>query len=328
MIAFVVRRLLLAVLVLVALSAASYCFFQWQLDPHSSPLPAYWDWVKGLWNGPSRYLVTRRPTPGRNFTLLGPTMLGALGHTLVLLGLTLAFVVAASVGIALVAAARRGSSLDLLLRVLSYLAWAVPAFLLGLVVQSLVNRIGGSRGLGPFPIAGWPGQCPAAFGLNRGFFTPCANAGSGVDYVANVLRYTMLPALTLAAGFVGLHARHLRSALLEALDLPYVTTARAKGLPERHVLLRHALRNSLVTFAAALLGDTGAIFGAAMAVDYVFQLNGLGTVFIGLFPVDIGSVDPNLLAPVVLLTALLVIAASFVADVAVLWLDPRVRARE
>lgn len=282
--------------------------------------------MKGLWGGASWQIVAHQPTRTRNFTIVGPTVVGALGHTLVLLGMTLLLVVLASVAIALVAAARRGSLLDVVLRVLAYLAWAVPAFLLALLVQGLMNRFGGSRGIGPFPLAGWPGQCPAAFGLNRGFLSPCPSAGSGFDYVANLFRYLTIPALVLALGFVGLHARYLRSALLDALEHPYVTTARAKGLPERRVVLRHALRNSLVTFVGALLADVGAIFGAAMAVDYIFQLNGLGTVFISEFPVDMGAPpDPAYLAPVILLTAVLVIASSLLADLAVVWLDPRVR---
>src|SRR6185437_9524028 len=99
----------------------------------------------------------------------------------------------------------------------------------------------------PFPIAGWPGTCPAGIGVNSGHLTPCPGAGSGARYVLNVLRSTALPALTLAAGFVGVHARYLRSALLETLARPFITTARAKGLPERDVLTRHALRASLAT---------------------------------------------------------------------------------
>ena len=92
-------------------------------------------------------------------------------------------------------------------------------------------------------------------------------------------------------------------------------------------MLRHALRNSLVTFAGALLADIGAIFGAAMAVDYIFELNGLGTVFVSAFPVDMGSVNPIVVTPLILLTAILMIASSLLADVVVLWLDPRVRAQ-
>ena len=216
-------------------------------------------------------------------------------------------VVSFSLALGTAAARSRGSVLDLLLRGVSYLAWAVPAFLLGLVVQQLISAAGSSRGIGPFPVAGWPGICPASIGLNGGTITPCPAAGSGVHYVLNVLRYVTLPALTLAVGFVGLHARHLRAGLLDALDAPYITTARAKGLPERTVVLRHALRASLSTFAGALFADFGAVFGASLAVDWVFQLHGLGTNFIEQFN-PFGQFNLDSMEALLLVTAVLVIA--------------------
>jgi peptide/nickel transport system permease protein len=326
MAAFLIRRVVLGALVVAALSCVCFCAFTYEAgggDLHSV-LAAYGTWAKGLWGGPSLHVLSQA-TFERNFTQAPVTMLGALGHTAVLLGLTLLLVVGLSVGLALVAASRRGSALDLFLRGLSYAAWAVPAFLLALLVQLLVNTVGGSRGIGPFPLAGWPGTCPAGIGINAGHLTPCPAAGSGVRYVLNVLRYTTLPAITLALGFVGLHARYLRSALLETLDAPFVTTARAKGLPERTVLIRHALRTSLATFVGALLSDFGTILGTAIAVDFVFQLNGLGTVFISEFPTGQGTVDPFSMTPLLTLTALLVVVCSIVADVVVFHLDPRRR---
>ncbi len=332
MLAFVGRRIVLGLLVLATLSLGSFCFFAWQdprLSPVGTPHPSliaqYWTWLQGLWGGRS-YDVLFSLAPTRlNFTQ-GTRMIDAVGHTAVLLAFTLVLVVLSSIALAVVAASRPGSALDLTLRAVSYLAWAVPAFLLALLVQVLVNRIGGSRGIGPFPLAGWPGSCPPGVGINAGILTPCPAAGSGVRYALNVARYATLPAVTLALGFIGLHARFLRSALLEALEAPYVTTARAKGLPKRTVLLRHALRTSLVTFVGALLADFGAILGSAMAVDWIFQLNGLGTVFISEFPIsDFGSIDTYSIEPVLLLTAVFVIVSSIAADLAIFWLDPRVR---
>jgi peptide/nickel transport system permease protein len=330
MLGFLLRRLVLGLLVLAALSAGSFCFFAWQAESARAASPSllgqYWTWVKGLWGGSSFHVLTL-PAPAR-LNEQPVTMLDAFGHTVALIVVALVVVVAVSVALAVVAASRRGSVLDVTLRALSYLAWAVPAFMLALLVQLAVSTVGSSHGLGPFPLAGWPGSCPAGVGLNAGIVTPCPGAGSGVRYGLNVARYVSLPAATLALGFVGVHARYLRSALLEALDTPFVATARAKGLPERRVLLRHALRASLVSFAGAVLADFGAILGTAMAVDYIFQLNGLGTVFVSEFPVEFGTVDPYSMEPVLLLTAVLVIASSIVADLAVYALDPRVRLGE
>jgi peptide/nickel transport system permease protein len=146
------------------------------------------------------------------------------------------------------------------------------------------------------------------------------------------VRHLTLPALALALAFVGLHSRYLRSSLLVALHAPYTVTARAKGLPERAVVLRHALRNSLATFTSALLLDFGAIFGAALAIDFVFRLNGLGMLF--LYEINTGVESPaasaiNPYAVVLLLsvTAGMVLLASFVSELVVAWLDPRARLR-
>jgi peptide/nickel transport system permease protein len=322
-----VKRLLLGVLVLLLLSFASFCFFASDRDsfPTGKPiLSEYWTWLTGVGSGRSLRLLTE-PAP----TLLNrqpTTMLEAFGHTVALLGIALLLVVVFSVALALAAASKRGSALDVLLRSLSYLAWGLPVFLLALLVQKLLNAVGGAHGLGPFPLAGWPGSCPAGLGINAGTIQPCAPAGSGAHYAFNLLRYVTLPAATLAVGFVGLHGRYLRSALLETLDAPFVTTARAKGLSERRVLISHALRASLATFVSALLSDFGAVFGAAMAIDWIFELNGLGTVLVNEFPVDgAAPINTYSLQLVLLITGALVIASSFLSELAVGRLDPRMR---
>ena len=327
----VVKRIGLAVAVLLALTCGSFCFFAWLgglgRSPGPSLLTLYWRWLGGLFGGSTLHAFSQ-PMVTRNFTLQGVTMLQALGHTVVLLAFALVLVVAFSIGLALIATSRRGSGLDVGARALAYVGCAIPGFLLALLVQLLVNAIGGPRGFGPLPLAGWPGSCPAGIGVNSGHLTPCPAAGSGIRYVLNVLRYATLPALTLAAAFVGVHARYLRSTLLETLARPFVTTGRAKGLPERRVLVRHALRASLATFVGALLSDFGALLGGALAVDWVFQFNGLGAVFISQFPLDFGTVDPYAVVPVLFLTALLVLAASTLAGIAAYRLDPRLRRLE
>jgi ABC-type dipeptide/oligopeptide/nickel transport system permease component len=318
---FVVKRLALAVLVLFVSSLASFWFFATNTDPlQGHPvLPEYWAWLKGIWTGRSTHSLLS------NFPLW-PMMLHALVHTCVLLVAALALVVVGSVALAVVAARRPGSAVDLLLRAASYLAWGIPAFLLALVVQLLAGDFGSAHGVGPFPIAGWPGSCPPGIGINAGTIS-CPPGGGGAHYVLNVLRYITLPAFTLALGFIGLHGRYLRSSLLDTLGAPYIVTARAKGLPERRVVFRHALRTSLVAFASALLADFGAIFGSALAVDWIFQLQGLGTVFIHEFPVtSYAPIDTYSVQLVLLLTASLVMISSFLGELLVLGLDPRLRA--
>jgi peptide/nickel transport system permease protein len=321
--AFLARRLALAAVVLAAFSFVSFVLFaHLQPPPRPSVLPEYWAWLRGVWSGTSLYAMTH----GSSFF---PAVLVALGHTAALLGLTLGLVLVFSIGLAVAAARWRDSAFDALLRGCSYLAWGVPAFLVAFLVQQLLNALGGSRGLGPFPLAGWPGSCPAAIGLNyslSGGLTPCARAGSGLLYLVHLLTHLVLPAAALALGFIGLHSRYLRAALVESLDAPFIVTAHAKGLSERSVIFRHALRASLAMFVSALLADFGAIFGAALAIDYVFQLGGLGYLYVHEFRGQTGSFDLYSVEALLLVTAVLVLLSSLLAELSVDLLDPRVRA--
>lgn len=312
MTAFLARRAILGAIVLLALSYGTYWFFgrNFYGPAYGRPLaPLWWDWLKGVFDGRSLNV--------RSFSAYGqPSLVPALGHTLGLLALTFALVVAFSLVLGVVAAARQGSALDAGLRLFFYLSWSLPAFLAALLVQTLAVWVDV-----PLPRVGWAGYCPPE--VVGGFFNGPCPAGSGVDYATNVLRHALLPAVALAASFVGLHGRYLRSSLLVALDQPYVTTARAKGLSERAVVVRHALRNSLVAFTSALLLDFGALFGAALAVDWVFRLGGIGSLFLVLIANQ--NIDPSSVTSVLVVTALLVLLASLLNDLVVPLLDPRAR---
>lgn len=317
MLSFLIRRVILGVAIVGALSVASFCFFASQTDPYrQSPLlPQYWTWLRGVWTGASLHPLG----PGGSIFV-------ALAHTMALLAGTLLLVIVFSVLLAVLAARAPGSVADVVLRILAYAAWGIPAFLLAFLVQQLVQHFGSDHGIGPLPLDGWPGSCPPGIGLDYGTLS-CPPAGSGLTYIGNLARYLMLPVLTLSAAFVGVHARQLRAALLDALGSPYIVTARAKGLSQQRVLVRHALRNSLATFAGGLLADFGTVYGAALAVDYIFQLNGLGYVFIHLFPTEGAYINVYALQLVLVLTALLVVASSLLGELVLVALDPRQRER-
>lgn len=326
MLATAAKRVLLTVALFAAFSFVTFCFFAYTLLPLKGhpAVHEYWVWLSGLFTGrsfESLISIQYRSTAG---TSLWPIVLPALAHTAVLLGVAMVLVVVVSIAVSYASARLRGSPLDLLLRV-AYIGWAIPVYLLGMLVQLAVSAIGGSRGIGPFPLAGWPGSCPAAIGLNAGVISPCPAAGSGLTLVLHVLAHIALPAATLAAGFVGLHGRYLRSELLEQLDAPYIATARMKGLSERRVILRHALRNSLATFVSALFSDFGVVFGAALAVDWVFQLNGLGSLLLHELPQTFGPADIYAIELILVITGGIVLVSSMVADVTVVALDPRMR---
>src|SRR3954469_4946854 len=282
MLAAAARRLLLTAVVLWAATFLTFVYF-WRHDlplQGQPALPAYGHWLRGLFTGESYVgLFSHAPLWPTQFKI-------ALGHTAALLLVASLFVIPVSLLFAWVAARRRDVLLDVSLRAASYVAWAIPAFLLSLLIALAATQLGSGGVLGPFPVRGWPGVCIPGFGLNFGTILDCPPAGSGPTYVWNVFRYLTLPGIALAAGFLGLHARHLRSDVIDTMDAPYVTTARAKGLGETRILFRHVLRISIAAFVSGLLADVGAIFGAALAVDVVFGLNGLGTLLVSEFPIN------------------------------------------
>lgn len=200
-------------------------------------------------------------------------------------------------------AVRRGRREDRWLTTLSLTGYAMPSFWLGLVLAWLVGvewRL--------LPAAGM--QDPL-LRSSAGFFT---RAG-------DVLRHLVLPVLTLSVVSIAATMRYQRTAMLEVLGLPYIVTARAKGLPERDVTWRHAWRNALfpiITLFGLWLPIlvTGSVF-----VEAVFAWPGLGSLAAG----AVGSRDYPLLMGASLLVAALVVIGAFLTDVAYALLDPRVR---
>ncbi len=143
-----------------------------------------------------------------------------------------------------------------------------------------------------------------------------------------MIYHLTLPAIALALGFVAVNARYLRNSLIDTLDAPYITVARGKGLTERAVLLHHAMKNAFVTFVPALVSGFGLIFGAALVVDYIFKLGGVGSLFLTLLPYNVDGiiqVDTYAMMLLLLISAAVMLAASVLSEVVVALLDPRVR---
>ena len=109
--------------------------------------------------------------------------------------------------------------------------------------------------------------------------------------------------------------------MLEVMNQDYIRTARAKGLPERTVIMRHAFRNTLIPITTILVVDFAGIMGGAIITENVFGWHGMGS----LFNLAVHTQDLNLLMGVFLFTASLVIMANLVADLLYSALDPRIR---
>lgn len=137
----------------------------------------------------------------------------------------------------------------------------------------------------------------------------------------DILMHLVLPTVALTAiSFAG-YIRYSRGTLLEVLNQDYIRTARAKGLTERTVIMRHAFRNTLIPLTTIIVVDIASIVGGAIITERVFGWNGMGT----LFNNALNNFDLNLLMGVFLVTASLAVMANLVADLLYSALDPRIR---
>jgi peptide/nickel transport system permease protein len=137
------------------------------------------------------------------------------------------------------------------------------------------------------------------------------------------LKSTLLPAVTLCLGLAANLTRQSRSSLIEVLQQPYVTTARAKGLGDRLVLGRHALRNSLFPVLTIMGIQLGHIFGGAVITETIFAIPGLGRLMVD----SVSAREYQVLQALVLLAGTTVVVANIVVDVLYGVLDPRINIR-
>jgi len=201
---------------------------------------------------------------------------------------------AIGVPLGLVAAARRGRWQARAVSIAEIVGLSAPSF----VVGSLVAYVFAYR-FGWLPIAGY---------------------GDGLH---DRLRHLVLPAFALAAFGAMYYAGVLRTELSSELARDYVRTARAKGVGERGVLLRHALRPAAGALVALIGTDLGVMLGGAVVVETLFAWPGLGRELLQ----AILAVDLPVIAGGVMVAAIVVVTANLVADLALLWLDPRLRDR-
>ena len=200
-----------------------------------------------------------------------------------------------------VSAATRGTAMDPLMMLLGVVGVSIPVYWLGEVVNLLTQ----SR---------W----------HDGIFAwvPPLGYVDLRDSPGSWALHLLFPWLTLAVLYAGIYARVLRGEILEALNEDYVRTARAKGLSERRILLRHALRCSLIPVVSLFGLDFGALVGgAALLTEVVFGLPGVGKLTFD----SLQNLDLPVIMGCVLYAAFFVVLANAVVDIVYAWLDPRVR---
>jgi len=226
-----------------------------------------------------------------------PEVLGRFKATLVLTGAGLALSTIIGLALGILSAMRPNSLLDRLSAVASLFGASMPVFWLGIVLMVI--------------FALWLGWLPAS-----GMFAPY-----GGGDLRDLLLHLALPAVTLAAASVTIIARLTRSTMLETLGQDYIRTARAKGVVERAVVLRHGLKNALIPIVTVVGVQAGYLLGGAVLTETVFAWPGVGTLMVQ----GILARDFPLVQGCVLVVALSFVVINLVVDLLYAWLDPRIR---
>jgi peptide/nickel transport system permease protein len=226
---------------------------------------------------------------------IAPLLAEAFGRSLMLTGVSFVLIALIGVGLGIVAALRHGGPLDHGVSVATYLGIAVPEFFWAIVVIII--------------FAAWLGWLPASG------YEPLS---AGIWIWA---KHLIAPTITLVFGHLAHVSRLTRSSMIEVMQSPYITAARAKGLPERVVVLHHALRNALLPTITVLALDFGRLMGGIVVVETVFAYPGLGRLIV----FSIQNRDLPTLQASILVIAAIYAFASLVADLLYARLNPKIR---
>lgn len=220
---------------------------------------------------------------------IGPTLL------LMATGFCLAIVLGIATGI--IAAVRRNGPVDLALAAAAFVGLSSPAFLNAL--------------LGLFLFSVWLQWAPSG-----GIATPGMKTSVG-----DVLAHLVLPACILAVGHTALIMRYMRASLLEVLNQDYVRTARAKGVKEFWVVVKHAVRNALLPVATLIGSSIGAAIGGAVFIESVFNWPGMGLLLVN----AVEARDYPVIMGATLVVGACVLIANLLTDIAYAAIDPRIK---
>ncbi len=213
-------------------------------------------------------------------------------------------------------AVRRGRLPDLVIRLLALAGGSLPVFWLGLIVIGV-----GYSQLGWFPGGGRIDAFVPPPPTRSGLYVVDGLIAGDLRALASSARHLVLPALTLGYFSTALIARMTRASMLEALAQDYLRTARAKGLRERVVVLRHALRNALIPTVTIVGLTFASLLSGAVLTETVFSWPGLGRYATAAAV----SLDFPAVMGVTLLAAVVYPLANLVVDIGYYWLDPRIK---
>jgi peptide/nickel transport system permease protein len=319
MVTYIVRRLLYSIPVLIAASFLIFSFVAIASDPLAflrmqprvdqatiqkiidrehleDPIPvryAYWA-HDAVTNKFGNTLLGDRP--------IWPDLVRVMGNTaqLVIAAELIAILLAIFIGV--YSAVKQYSAFDYSFTTFSFLGLATPVFWLALMLQVLVVNIFLTYDLRIFYVSNLSSADPDHFLLDRA-------------------QHLALPIMVLAVASIAQYSRYMRAAMLEVINSDYVRTARAKGVNERSVIMRHAFRNALIPLTTVVALNLGTLLGGAIVTETVFSLDGMGRYFVN----NLVEGDPYPVMAWLMITSVLIVFFNLVADVVYGFLDPRVR---
>ncbi|MCW2898279.1 MAG: Oligopeptide transport system permease protein OppB [Streptosporangiaceae bacterium] len=255
------------------------------------PLPIQWLlWMRGVVTGNLGFSYTQNQSV---VALIG-SRIGS-SALLIATGLILALVIAIPLGV--FAALRKKTWFDYSAVGVSMVAISVPVFFLGLIAIYI-------------------------FSLRLGWFPSGGRYSIGTDETfGSLLWHLTLPACVLAAVLVGPYTRYIRQSMLGVLQMDYIKTATAKGVPRSQVVIRHGLRNALVPLITVVSVQAPALLAGTVVIETVFAWPGVGKLVYD----GIANRDYPVILGVVLLSAVFVLVFNILADLASAILDPRIR---
>jgi peptide/nickel transport system permease protein len=253
------------------------------------PLPLrYWHWLIAALGGDFGF---SRAHAQPALQVLVP----ALGQTCMLMVSAFTLSVLAAMVFGIAAALRPGSALDGAISIAAFAGISVPVFWLALVLILV-------------------------FAVNLHWLPASGTPALGEHGVGNHLRYLVMPVSTLALFYTGQFSRFVRAAMIETMRMDHVRTARAKGAPERRVVLVHALRNAMIPVVTVMALSFGTLFSGALVTETMFAIPGMGKT---IYDAILGN-DYNLALVGLLFATLVTLLSNLVADLAYGWLDPRI----
>ena len=261
---------------------------------------------------PVRYVYWMHEAITEKFggTLVGdrpiwPDLKRVMGNTLQLIVAAEVLAILLAIAIGVYSAVRQYSAFDYAATTFSFLGLATPVFWLALMLQVLVVNIFIESGHRIFYVAQLSSPDP----------------GSGYHFLLDRMQHLALPVFVLAVANIAAYSRFMRASMLEVINSDYVRTARAKGLKERGVIMRHAFRNALIPLVTLVALNFGGLLSGAVITETVFQLDGMGQYFI----TALGEADPYPIMAWLMITSIMIVIGNLLADILYGVLDPRVR---